>query len=127
MNGDLEKAAKALGFEVKSPPAFDRQGAVEGLGQAAYLLQAFTKPDGSVFGPVPVQDGQIIVKVVGHEPADLSKFATQRSGIRDELKARRARERGQLFEAGLRDQLIKEGKVKIHEDVVNRLVASYRG
>jgi hypothetical protein len=28
---------------------------------------------------------------------------------------------------GLREQLIKEGKVKIHEDVVNRLVANYRG
>ena len=32
-----------------------------------------------------------------------------------------------LFEAGLRQHLIKEGKVKIHQDVVNRLVASYHG
>jgi peptidyl-prolyl cis-trans isomerase D len=127
MNGDLEKAAKSLGLEVKIPPPFDRQGAVEGLGQAAYLLQAFTQPDGAIFGPVTIPDGQVIVKVVGHEPADLSKFATQRSGLRDELKSRKARERGQLFEAGLRDQLIKEGKVKIHEDVVNRLIAGYRG
>ena len=47
--------------------------------------------------------------------------------LRDELKSKKARERDQLFEAGLREQLIKEGKVKIHEDVVNRLVANYRG
>ena len=30
------------------------------------------------------------------------------------------------FETGVRDALIKEGKVKIHQDVVNRLIANYR-
>ncbi len=57
----------------------------------------------------------------------MSTFAAQRPLLRDELKSKKARERDQLFEAGLREQLIKEGKVKIHEDVVNRLVANYRG
>jgi hypothetical protein len=32
-----------------------------------------------------------------------------------------------LFEEGIRDQLVKQGKVKIHQDVINRLVSSYRG
>jgi len=66
-------------------------------------------------------------KVLEHVPADMSKFAALRPGLRDELKAKKAQERAELFEAGLREQLIKEGKVKIHQDVVNRLVASYRG
>jgi len=127
MNGDLEKAAKSLGLEVKTPEAFDRSGAVEGLGQAAYVGQAFGKPDGAVFGPVPVPDGKVVGKVLGHVPADMSKFAALRSGLRDELKAKKAQERAELFDAGLREELIKEGKVKIHQDVVNRLVASYRG
>jgi len=127
MNGDLEKAAKSLGLEVKTPEAFDRSGAVEGLGQAAYVGQAFGKPDGAVFGPVPVPDGKVVGKVLGHVPADMSKFAALRSGLRDELKAKKAQERAELFDAGLREELIKEGKVKIHQDAVNRLVASYRG
>jgi peptidyl-prolyl cis-trans isomerase D len=127
MNGDLEKAAKSLGLEVKTPDAFDRQGAVEGLGQAAYVGQAFAKPDGAVFGPVSVPDGRVVGKVLSHVPADMSQFAAQRSGLRDELKSKKARERDELFEAGLREQLIKEGKVKIHQSVVDRLVANYRG
>jgi len=127
MNGDLEKAAKSLGLEVKSPEAFSRQGAVEGLGQAAYVGQAFDKPDGAIFGPLPVTDGQVVGKVVSRMPADMSQFEAQRAGLRDELKSKKARERAELFEAGLREQLIKEGKVKIYQDVVNRLVATYRG
>lgn len=127
MNGDLEKAAKSLGFEVKSPDAFNRQGAVEGLGQAGYVGQAFDKPVGTIFGPLPLSDGQVVGKVISHLPADMSQFEAQRAGLRDELKSKKARERVDLFDAGLREELIKEGKLKIYQDVVNRLVASYRG
>ena len=31
-----------------------------------------------------------------------------------------------LFEAGLKARLIKEGKIKIHQDVINRIIAGYR-
>jgi peptidyl-prolyl cis-trans isomerase D len=127
MNGDLEKAAKSLGLEVKSPDAFSRQGAVEGLGQAGFVGQAFDKPERAIFGPLPLSDGQVVGKVISHLPADMSQFEAQRIGLRDELKSKKARERVDLFDAGLREQLIKEGKVKIYQDVVNRLVASYRG
>jgi hypothetical protein len=127
MNGDLGKAAKAIGLEAKTSAAVDRSGAVEGLGPASYVMQAFTKPDGSVFGPLTLPDGRVIVKVRSHMPADKSQFAAQRSAIRDELKGRKARERNDLFEAGLRQQLIKEGVVKIHQNVVDQLVANARG
>jgi hypothetical protein len=52
-------------------------------------------------------------------------MAAQSQGIRDELKAKKARERSMLFEDGIRKRLIKEGKVKIHREVFNRVVASY--
>jgi peptidyl-prolyl cis-trans isomerase D len=127
MNGDLEKAAKSMGLEAKKPASVDRSGAVEGLGPASYVMQAFTKPDGSVFGPVPLPDGRVIVKVLSHAPADASQFAAQRNAIRDELKARKAKERNELFEAGLREQLVKQGVIKIHQKVMDQLVANYRG
>ena len=127
MGGDLEKAAKSLGLELKSPPEFDRSGAVEGLGPASSVNEAFARPDGSVFGPIPVQGNRIVVKVVSHIPADMTELGAQRSAIRDDLKSKIAQERYQLFEAGVREQLIKDGKVKIHQDVINRLIANYRG
>ena len=127
LNGDLEKAAKSMGFEVKTSAPFNRQGAVEGLGPASYVIQAFDKPDGDLIGPVPVPDGRIVAKVLSHQPADPAQLPALRKGLLDELKSIKARERDELFEEGLRERLIKEGKVKIHQDVVNRLIANYRG
>jgi peptidyl-prolyl cis-trans isomerase D len=128
MNGDLEKAAKSMGLEVKTPPPFGRSSAVEGLGASASLGQAFETPEGSLIGPIPVPGGgRVVAKVLSHIPADMSQLPAQTAGLRDELRRRKADERNGLFVAGLREQLIKEGKVKIHQNVVKQLVANYRG
>jgi hypothetical protein len=127
MGGDLEKAAKSMGLEVKTSNEVDRAGNIEGIGLASYLSEGFSKPDGTVLGPMSVPDGGIIVaKVIAHKDADLSQLAAQRSTIRDEIKSQRARERNTLFETGVKDMLIKQGKIKIHQDVINRLIGNYR-
>jgi peptidyl-prolyl cis-trans isomerase D len=127
MGGDLTKAAKSMGLEVKTSSDFDRAGNVEGVGTASYLGEGFSKPDGTVFGPVGVPDGgTIVARVIGHSGADLSQLAAQRNVIRDEIKTQRAGERNRLFESGVKDMLIKGGKIKIHQDVINRLIRSYQ-
>jgi peptidyl-prolyl cis-trans isomerase D len=127
MGGDLEKAAKSMGLEVKTSNEVDRSGNIEGIGLASYLSEGFSKPDGTVLGPMSVPDGGIIIaKVIAHKDADLSQLAAQRSAIRDEIKSQRARERNTLFETGVKDMLIKQGKIKIHQDVINRLIGNYR-
>jgi hypothetical protein len=45
--------------------------------------------------------------------------------LRDEIKSQKARDRNSLFEAGLREALIKQGKIKIHQPVIDRLLAGY--
>ena len=108
--GDLKAAAKAMGLEVKSSDEFTRQGAVEGLGAASYVQEAFTKPVGTILGPLGISDGRVVVKVLAHTAANLSELPAQRAGLRDEIKARKGRDRSTLFEAGLRDALIKQGR-----------------
>ena len=127
MGGDLSKAAKSMGLETKTSNEVDRAGNIEGIGMASYVSEGFNKPDGTVFGPVGVPDGgTIVAKVISHGGADLSQLAAQRNIIRDEIKSERARERNTLFESGVKDMLIKEGKIKIHQDVINRLIGNYR-
>jgi hypothetical protein len=99
---------------------------VEGLASANYINEAFGKPDGSVFGPVNMPDGALVGKVVAHVAPDMSKLAQERSTIRDQIKGEKARDRATLFEAGLRDALIKQGTIKIHQNVINNLVAQYK-
>jgi peptidyl-prolyl cis-trans isomerase D len=126
MGGDLAKAAKSMGLEVKTSNDVDRNGNIEGLGQATYISEGFTRPDGTVFGPMGLPDGTIVAKVISHTPADPALLPIQRATIRDEIKSQRARDRNTLFEGGVKDMLIKQGKIKIHQDVINRLIANYR-
>jgi len=126
MGGDLEKAAKSMGLEVKTSADFGRTGMVEGVGSASYLLDGFSKPDGALLGPIVTPDGTVVAKVIAHIAPDMSLLPAQRAQIRDEIKQERARDRSILFDAGVRDALIKEGKIKVHQDVVTRLINNYR-
>lgn len=123
--GDLKKAAKEMGLEVKSPDAFTRNGAVEGAGSASIFADAFTKKDGAFIGPVNAQGSVAVAQIVEHAPANMAEFATQRDAIRDELRNLRAREREDVFAAGLRKRLEQEKKIRVHDDVVKRLIDSY--
>ncbi len=125
--GDLAKAAKAMGLEVKTSDEVTRGGAVEGVGSASYIQEAFRDPDGTVFGPIPTPDATLVAKVVSHTEPDMVKLAEQRNTIRDELKSQKAREMDGLFEAGLRETLMRQGKIKIHSDVLKRMITSYTG
>jgi peptidyl-prolyl cis-trans isomerase D len=125
--GDLEAAAKSMGLEVKTSDAVDRAGAIEGLGSASTLPDAFSKPVGSIIGPNGLSaDSKVVCKVVEKVPADLSGLASQRIAIRDQLKSEKSRARNALFEEGIREALTKDGTIKVHQDVIDRFLASYR-
>ena len=123
--GNLEKASKEMGVEVKTSPDVDRQGAFEGVGSATSVPDAFTKPDGSLFGPVAVAGAQVIGKVVARTPANLADLPKQSDTIRAELRQKKMADRSTLFEEGLKKRLTAEGKLKINQDVLSRLVQSY--
>lgn len=125
--GDLAKVAKTMGLEVKTSDDVTPNGAIEGVGSASYIQEAFRDPDGTVFGPIPTPDATLVAKVVSHTQPDMSKLAEQRNAIRDDLKSQKAREMDGLFESGLRDALIRQGKIKIYPDVIKRMISSYTG
>jgi peptidyl-prolyl cis-trans isomerase D len=123
--GDLAKAAKAMGLEVKTTELFKRQASVDGLGSANYFDDAFKDAVGAVLNPVPMPDATVVAKVVQHADGDLSKLPEQRGTIIESLKGDKARERNTIFEAGLVAKLTQEGVVKLHPEVVQRIVASF--
>jgi peptidyl-prolyl cis-trans isomerase D len=124
--GDLAAAAKSMGLEIKTSEEFTRAGTVDGVGPASYVHDGFTLPDGAIFGPLGTPQGSIVAKVIEHVPADPAQLAQQRTAIRDEIKSQRARDRNTLFENGVREALRRQGKLKYHQDVIDRLVAQYR-
>jgi peptidyl-prolyl cis-trans isomerase D len=125
LGGDLAKAAKEMGIEVKTSPDVNRNAAIEGVGSASAFGEAFSKPVDSLIGPVQVPGGRAIAKVVAKTPADLSELPAQTAVIRGELKQQKVKDRTTLFEEGLKKRLQDQGKLKIHQDVLTRLVQSY--
>lgn len=126
--GDLKPVAKALGAEIKTTQEFTRNGAAEGIGSAVLLSDAFSKPVGTIFGPVPTALGnRIICKLVSRTPADMTKLGEQQEAIRNELKNQKARDRLQLFQDSIRSALSRSGKIKIHGTAVDRIANTFKG
>jgi peptidyl-prolyl cis-trans isomerase D len=124
--GDLKAVAKKFGAEVKSSDWFNRQGAVEGVGSASYFESGFTSPVGSSLGAVNTGNLTVVAKVVDRQNPDPAKLAQERDSILQQLKQKKAEERSLLFEDSILNRLVAEGKVKIHKDVINRIIARYR-
>jgi peptidyl-prolyl cis-trans isomerase D len=124
--GDLNAAAKAVGGEVKSTDFFTSSGAAEGLGSGSIFADYFDKPAGTVFGPLTANNESIVGKVSGHQDADMSRFPQERDGIITALKGKKAADRQSLFQDSVLTDLIRRGKVKKHQSVIDRLVAQYR-
>jgi hypothetical protein len=124
--GDMNAAAKAVGAEVKSVDFFTRSGAVEGIGSATILADEFSKPVGTVFGPMAAPGLTIVGKITGHQEADMAGFAAARDGIIEQLKGKKKADRLALLQDSILSDLIQRGKVKKHQQVIDRLVAQYR-
>ncbi len=124
--GNLAQAAKSMGLQSKVSAEVNRAGSVEGLGPASYLDQAFTKPDGSIVGPVNLPDGAAVAQVTQHIAADMIKLGEQITAIRDELKRQKESDRYTLFSEGVRQTLTGQGKIKVHAPVLQRLIASFK-
>jgi peptidyl-prolyl cis-trans isomerase D len=124
--GDLRAAAKSVGLEVKSTNSFNRTGAAEGIGDARYLGDAFDKPVGTVIGPLNVGTQKALVKIVDKASPDMSKIEQERQMIVDQLKKKKSSERADMLRDSVVSYLAQKGKVKIHQDVMERLKARYR-
>lgn len=124
--GDLAKVAKEMGLEVKTTQEFTRDGAADGIGPASMLGPAFTQPVGSVFGPVALQNDRFVCKIEARIPADMTKLDASRPEVLAALRQRKARERMDLFMDSVRAALEREGKLKVNNEVMNRVVTSYR-
>jgi hypothetical protein len=126
MGGDLEKAAKAMGLTVKTSNDVTRQDAIEGVGTAGGTPDLFTKPVGTLVGPTSIAGGQLVAKILSNTLADPATLAAQRQKIADDLHQQKARDRAAFFQQGLRQSLTASGKLKVNQDVIDRIVATYR-
>ena len=124
---DFAKIAQQAGLEVKTTQDFGPDGSADGIGPATVLQAAFDQPVGSVFGPVGFGGKQFVCKIVERNAADMSKFDAAKADIEASLKEQKSREQFELFVDSVRSALIRDGKIKIHQQVYDRMLAAGRG
>lgn len=123
---DMDKVAKSMKLEVTDSGDFSRNDSVEGLGHAALVPDAFTKPVGTIVGPNQIAGRSVVYKIVDQKKADLSTLVKERTAVVAELKKRKGVQDNALFMDSVITKLTAEGKIKIHHDAIKRFVASYR-
>ena len=76
--------------------------------------------------PPPLPTAENPPPIVSQTPASPADLPAQTSKIVDQLHQQKTRDRATFFQQGLRDSLTASGKLKIHQDVIDRIVASYK-
>ena len=61
---DPQAVAKSMKLEATTSTEFSRNDSVEGLGPAVYVEEAFSKPAGTVVGPIPIQGKDVVYKIL---------------------------------------------------------------
>jgi len=89
-NGNLERAAKAAGVEVKTTELLPRGTALPDVGVSPAVDDvAFDLPEGGVSGVIETPSAAVVVKVVGKENVTDEQIAAGRETLRQEMLADR--------------------------------------
>jgi peptidyl-prolyl cis-trans isomerase D len=123
---DPEAVAKSMKLEAITSSDFSRNDSVEGLGPAVYVEDAFSKPAGTVMGPLMIQGKDIVYKIIGRTEANMANFASERDQLLNAIKQKKAKDQYDLLMDSILTKLTDEGKVKVHRDAIQKLIGTYR-
>ena len=122
---DFKSVAKFLGAEAKTSTEIGRDGAIEGVGDANSFAELFSKPVGSVVGPINMMGQFVVAKSIEKNEPPADQLATMRPAIVEALKKKIGTERLMLFKDSIMQHLLKEGKVKRNQRAIDALTQSY--
>jgi len=123
--GDFKKVAASLGLTVKESKDFTRRDTVDNLISGSELGAAFTLNPGQTSDVVAVGTNQIVFQVLTHTPADESTFASQQGQLRQELLDQKRALAWDVYRQNLKQELIRQGKLKMNAEALKQLVNSY--
>lgn len=120
----FEKAAKDAGIDAKISDNFARSGSIPDVGSGKQITGAFTMNVGQVSAPVNLSGNWLVFKVVAKTEPNPLDLQAQQSDIQQSLLQTKQQAAYDAFKTGLQDQLKKEGKLVIHQDVMQRYLKS---
>jgi peptidyl-prolyl cis-trans isomerase D len=120
----LDKAAKDLGLDSKTSNFFARSGSVPDLGTGKQIQGAFSMDVGKVSSPIKLSGNWLVFLVVAKNEPNPDDLAAQHADIEQQLLTAKQDAAYDAFKTSLEDQLKKEGKLVIHDDVMKQFTAA---
>jgi peptidyl-prolyl cis-trans isomerase D len=121
---DLKKAARELGAAVKTSEFVGPEGQVPGLGSmTGPAALVFTMQPGSISGPINNNASGAVIHLLEKQEPPAQDLAAKKDQIREGLLQGKRSDLFGLFLANLRQQMEKEGKIKINPDEMKALTA----
>lgn len=123
----LEEVAKEYGLTVKTAAPFTVDGAAEGVGSGTQLAAAFKAKVGDLAGPITIGSNEFLCRVSEKIPADMNLFAQNKQAVVESLSQQRLQVQSPLFRDSVVAELKKQGKIKMNDAAISRLIGSLQG
>ena len=122
---DLKKAAQQLGASFKTSELVTVSSQVPEFGRMSDTgAVAFTLKPGEISGPINTGRGGAVIAVVDKQEPTPEEAAKSSEQIRESLLRQKRGEAFQLFAAGLRQRMEKDGKIKVNKQEMDRMTKS---
>jgi peptidyl-prolyl cis-trans isomerase D len=125
--GSLEKAAKQMGWSVKTSQSFNISGTPDPeIGaNPAFNNVAFELQPGDVSDPLPLLDNQAVLQVKSRSPFDEPAFQKEKAQLRTKLLQASQDMYFQDYVRKVTEELEKAGKIRINSKALEDLPTSY--
>jgi len=119
---DIKKAAQQVGATYKTSELVSLSSQVPDIGRMSDTGSvAFTLPEGGVSGPLRIARGGAVLMVTDKQEPTPDEFAKGSDQLRESLVGRKREEAFQVFATGLRQQMEKNGKIKVNKEAMNQI------
>ena len=124
---DLKRAAKELGATIKTSALVSPKDQVPEIGSLSGPASViFTLKPGEISGPVNNGRTGVVMMLVDKQEPSPADFAKAKEEIRDTLLSQKRNEVFMLFASNVRQQLEKDGKIRINQEEL-KLLTTPRG
>lgn len=120
---DLKQAAREVGATVKTSDLVSISDQAPDLGQmSGPVAVAFEMQPGQISGPISLGASGAVVQVLERKQPPEEQFAQVRESLREEVLDRKRDQILQVFVNNLRNRMEQEGKIRVNQDEMNRLL-----
>jgi peptidyl-prolyl cis-trans isomerase D len=117
----LAAAAKALGLEAQTSDLLARSDTLAGLTAMQKLNGAYTLPIGQTSSAVSLGTNWLVYRVAERQEPNPQDLARQASDLRRQIVQSKQQMAFEAFQEALRQRLLREGKLKINDQLVKRV------